>query len=132
MKTEFTTNCSLLLFHLCSSFYGGSTLILLEKNCTCGRFQFPSHLGSHILSSRVDLVCCKFTCLNHGVTANAWDFVCTQDNVYTLHTTGSLHTARVCTDSDSTRKIPCHTGESNLCQQCTRPDAKASELHHCP
>ena len=26
-------------------------------NCACNCFEFPSHLGSHILSSRVDLAC---------------------------------------------------------------------------
>ena len=30
------------------------------------------------------------------------------------------------------RKIPCHSRELNLCQQCTRPDFQPPKLHPCP
>ena len=40
----------------------------------CDRIQFPCHLSSHTLSSRVDLVfCCIFMCPNDSLAARVWD-----------------------------------------------------------
>ena len=89
-------------------------------------FQFPCHLGNHILSSRVDLVHAVFLCVqttvwltmlgifDAHVDFNAFD--CT----WRLH----KHCNRICTESSSWEKNPCCAGELNLHQQCAGPTAQ--------
>ena len=45
-----------------------------ETKCVCGRFQCLCHLGSHISSSRVDLVCAAFPCVQTAVLLPCWRF----------------------------------------------------------
>ena len=54
--------------------YRSSMPVFQERDCMCDCFQFPCQSGSHILSSRADLVCAYFPVQTMVWAANAGDF----------------------------------------------------------
>ena len=85
---------------LCSSVNGSNTSIYCVY---VKHFQFPCHLGDHIPSLRIDLVCGVFlVCPKNAMAASTWDFfflMCTLVFMHAIAHWVCTDTVRACTES---------------------------------
>ena len=127
-----------------STFHGGCTPVVLQMSCIVAIFNSPCHLGSHILSLRVGLVCAVCLCVETiawlpmlGIFLHAHN---TNFNACNCKRRLCKPHKRVKTETDRLRgvgwrgwwgggewgKNPFCNGESNLHKQPSRSDNQPS------
>lgn len=122
---------SLLLLLLCSSVHGGSTSFFWDMICICDHFPFLWHLGSYIPSSKVDLLCVVFSCTQAMVWLPVLGIFNRCTYVYECNCKQGLYKHCKCLHSKLSlwERCLCCIRESNLHEQCARPDARHTEPH---
>ena len=108
-------------------------VFFLETSGVFDRFEFPCHMGSYLLSFRVD---CRRTVLLHVQTMVSLPMLAifivqANDNTW-LHTGAVRIPYESALKADPGRKILGCNGESNMHQQRIWPKAQPSELRPCP
>ena len=124
----FLTSSSVFLF-----LWRKDTHFFLGDKLCMEPFQFPCLLGSHIPSSRVDLACTAFSCVQSVVWLPMLGifFMCTQVLMFSAAYRGLTNTESQ-HQKLTGRKMPCHSRVSNLSEQCVSPCTQPTKLHLTP
>ena len=106
-------------------------LLFVRQNVCMTVLNSYATWGNHISSSRVDLMCTDFLCVQTMI----WLPMLGICHMHTDSTTGNCtwglckHHKRVLKVNPG-RKISCRTSQLNLCEEHTRPEAQPAELLH--